>query len=74
VQLPPTAAVSPQPGGEPTRPANNDPWYTALWHTIADAPHLPPAAGPPPGSPLPAPPLPGPSGTAPPAPTKPPGG
>ena len=44
VQLPPTAAVSPQPGAETAKPASNDPWYTALWHTIADAPHLPPAA------------------------------
>jgi cell division protein FtsB len=44
VQLPPTAAVSPQPGADATKPANNNPWYTSLWHTIADAPHLPPAA------------------------------
>jgi cell division protein FtsB len=56
VQLPPTAA-SPQPGGaEAAKPANNDPWYTSLWHTIADAPHLPPAnvpspQVPPPGEP-----------------------
>jgi cell division protein FtsB len=77
VQLPPSAALSPQPGGEPTRPTNNDPWYTALWHTIADAPHLPPAAGPAPGPPPaspPGPPPPGQPGTAPPAPPKPPGG
>jgi cell division protein FtsB len=47
VQLPPTAAVSPQPGADTAKPANNDPWYTALWHTIADAPHLPPANAPP---------------------------
>src|SRR5271156_5997631 len=39
VQLPPTSAVSPQPGSETAKPASNDPWYTALWHTIADAPH-----------------------------------
>ena len=45
VQLPSTAGVSPQPGSE-TKSASNDPWYTALWHTIADAPHLPPAAQP----------------------------
>jgi cell division protein FtsB len=44
VQLPPTAAVSPQPGADAAKPANNNPWYTSLWHTIADAPHLPPAA------------------------------
>jgi cell division protein FtsB len=48
VQLPLTAAASPQPGADTPNPANNDPWYTALWHTIADAPHLPPAAVPPP--------------------------
>lgn len=43
VQLPSTAAVSPQPGAETAKPDHSDPWYTALWHTIADAPHLPPA-------------------------------
>jgi cell division protein FtsB len=43
VQLPPTAAASPQPGADTAKPANNNPWYTSLWHTIADAPHLPPA-------------------------------
>ncbi|OSC41006.1 septum formation initiator family protein [Mycobacterium decipiens] len=46
VQLPPTAAVPPQPGLEAGTPARNEPWYTALWHTIADSPHLPPAAPP----------------------------
>jgi cell division protein FtsB len=56
VQLPPTAAVSPQPGADAAKPAKSDPWYTSLWHTIADAPHLPPAAVPPPGAPGPAPP------------------
>ena len=39
VQLPPTAAVPGAPDGEPLAPASNEPWYTALWHTIADAPH-----------------------------------
>ncbi len=48
VQLPPGAVVTPQPGAEVGGPAKNEPWYTSLWHTIADAPHLPPAAGPPP--------------------------
>ncbi|WP_077102361.1 FtsB family cell division protein [Mycobacterium terramassiliense] len=43
VQLPPTAAVSAQPGADAAKPASHDPWYTSLWHTIADAPHLPPA-------------------------------
>jgi cell division protein FtsB len=51
VQLPPTAAAPPQPGADPAKPARNDPWYTALWHTIADAPHLPPAPAPPPDAP-----------------------
>jgi cell division protein FtsB len=63
VQLPPTAAA-PQPGSDTAKPASNDPWYTALWHTIADAPHLPPANVPPPP---PAPGEPGPSGSVPPA-------
>lgn len=46
VQLPATATVSPQPGVDPAKPAGSGPWYTSLWHTIADAPHLPPTAGP----------------------------
>ena len=53
VQLPPGAATAAPPGGDAAKPANNDPWYTSLWHTIADAPHLPPAATP---APAPAPP------------------
>lgn len=52
VQLPPTAATPSEPGGQAARPASTDPWYTSLWHTIADAPHLPPA---PPEVPAPAP-------------------
>lgn len=65
VQLPPTAAVPAEPGvpGAPgsTVPAGQ-PWYTSLWHTIADQPHgvtpaVPPAP-PPAGPPLP-PPAPG---------------
>ena len=57
VQLPAAAAASPQPGADTAKPANNNPWYTSLWHTIADAPHLPPAnvapseAPPPPAEP-----------------------
>lgn len=46
VQLPPTAATAPQPGGEGNPQAKNEPWYTSLWHTIADAPHLPPTVAP----------------------------
>lgn len=44
VQLPPTAAAAPQPGTEAASPARNEPWYTSLWHTIADNPHLAPTA------------------------------
>lgn len=65
VQLPPTAEASAQPGADAAKPANNDPWYTSLWHTIADAPHLPPAATPSPA------PEPGPPGPVPPTPTTP---
>ncbi|MCV7227826.1 FtsB family cell division protein [Mycolicibacterium komossense] len=39
VQLPPSAALPPTPGEQPIAPASTDPWYTALWKTIADAPH-----------------------------------
>jgi cell division protein FtsB len=65
VQLPAAPGASPQPGAETAKPANSNPWYTSLWHTIADAPHLPPAnvvpsEGPPsptePGAPGPLPP------------------
>jgi cell division protein FtsB len=65
VQLPPSAALPPTPGGQPEIAASTDPWYTALWKTIADAPHgapppaeLPPAELPPPPPELP-PPAPG---------------
>lgn len=66
VQLPPTAAVPAEPGvpGKPgmTVPAGQ-PWYTSLWHTIADQPHgvsptiapAPPAPGGPPPVPVPVP-------------------
>src|SRR5689334_3443644 len=65
VQLP---AGATQPGDAPQGAgpaASSDPWYTALWHTIADAPHgispttpTAPPAGPPPPPPAP-PPAPG---------------
>ncbi|BDE16181.1 MULTISPECIES: FtsB family cell division protein [Mycobacterium] len=57
VQLPPGAATPQQPGTEASGHAKNEPWYTALWHTIADAPHLPPGANPAP-EPAPVPPNP----------------
>jgi cell division protein FtsB len=39
VQLPANAAVPGAPGSEPTAKKSDQPWYTSLWHTIADAPH-----------------------------------
>lgn len=41
VQLPPTAEAREQLGGEPEPVLSDDPWYAALWHTIADTPHGP---------------------------------
>lgn len=66
VQLPPGAMVSDP--GTPVLPGSTvpagQPWYTSLWHTIADEPHgvsptiggPPPAPGGPPASPVPPPP------------------
>lgn len=59
VQLPPGAVTPPdQPGASSPTASSNDPWYTALWRTIADTPHnIPsPAAPPPPPEPVPVPP------------------
>jgi cell division protein FtsB len=57
VQLPANAAVPGTPGGEPAKANPDQPWYTSLWHTIADAPHgVSPAPAP---VPTPAPPPPG---------------
>ncbi|AEF34989.1 conserved hypothetical protein [Mycolicibacter sinensis] len=61
VQLPATAEVPGEPGAEPDMIGlSGEPWYTSLWHTIADVPHPPPApAAPPLGPPgLPGPPVP----------------
>lgn len=66
VQLPAGAAEPTQPGSTAAKPANTDPWYTSLWHTIADAPHLPPVTTPAPEAP-PAPTEPGAPGPVPPA-------
>jgi cell division protein FtsB len=52
VQLPAGAAASSQPGADAVKPTSNAPWYSSLWHTIADAPHLPPAPAEP-GQPAP---------------------
>jgi cell division protein FtsB len=64
VQLPPNAALPADPGSTPTALTNNDPWYTSLWHTIADNPHGPPTPPAPvaPPQPAPAPPNPPPPG------------
>lgn len=53
VQLPPGATVPGTPSEEQAAVNSGDPWYTALWHTIADAPHgISPTAPPsPPGAP-----------------------
>ncbi|MET0756523.1 MAG: septum formation initiator family protein [Mycobacterium sp.] len=68
VQLPPSAALPGTPGSEAVTARPGEPWYTSLWHTIADAPHgvSPPIA---PGGPAP----PVPPTTAPPG-VPPPGG
>ena len=56
VQLPPGAVVQPDAGPQAQAAPNGDPWYTSLWHTIADTPHGPPAAPAAPGEPPPLPP------------------
>jgi len=57
VQLPANAAVPGTPGGEPAKAHPDQPWYTSLWHTIADAPHgVSPTVVP--DAPAPGPPLP----------------
>jgi cell division protein FtsB len=62
VQLPPGAIAPTGPDHSSPMAKSTDPWYTALWKTIADAPHGPP---PPAGEPVP----PGPdAGSPPPAP------
>lgn len=58
VQLPP-GAVAAESGPSPQNVRGDGPWYSALWHTIADVPHgpplteTPPAPAPPPGPPPP---------------------
>ncbi|MEO3757849.1 septum formation initiator family protein [Mycobacterium sp. B14F4] len=88
VQLPPEAtAPGPQEAAPGTTAHPDQPWYTTLWHTIADEPHgisptqppgisptQPPGISPtqPPGAPPPSPPPP--PGAPPPLPAPPPGG
>ncbi len=65
VQLPPGAAEPSGAGPAGQAARGNDPWYSALWHTIADTAHGPPPppadppAPQPPGEPGPPPPPPG---------------
>jgi cell division protein FtsB len=58
VQLPVNSGVPGTPGAEPEAANPDEPWYTSLWHTIADAPHgvSPPLAPNPPDVPPTAPP------------------
>jgi len=81
VQLPPGALVEEETGpATQSTGRSTDPWYTALWHTIADTPHGPPVppTAEPPGLPAPAvrpsPPPPPPLPPPPPPPLAPPGG
>ena len=61
VQLPANVGVPGTPDSAPTTAKRDEPLYTSLWHTIADAPHgvsptiapEPPSPGPPPPSPAP---------------------
>lgn len=54
VQLPATAAVPNAPGAATPAGAPNQPWYTSLWHTIADQPHgISPTTAPNPAPPAP---------------------
>jgi cell division protein FtsB len=81
VQLPAGALAPTAPPAPPSTAHSNQPWYTALWHTIADEPHSvspAPAASVPADAPAPADAPPsntGPTdGTAPPEPGAQPGG
>lgn len=70
VQLPAGAAPDAIPGVDVAKAPSGQPWYTSLWHTIADAPHgvsqipqappVPPTPLPP--TPVPPPPVPPPPG------------
>ncbi len=76
VQLPPGQQPQAATGPKTETKASTDPWYSALWHTIADTPHGPPASKseeptpppPPPARPVLPPPPPPPPPPAPPAP------
>lgn len=46
VQLPPGAVPAPAADPRDQVKTSSDPWYTSLWHTIADQPHTPPTTSP----------------------------
>lgn len=46
VQLPTSAASSPVSGSQAVPGGARDPWYTSLWHTIADTAHTQPSSAP----------------------------
>lgn len=58
VQLPNPVGSEAIPSEEVATMPSGQPWYTSLWHTIADAPHGPAPAPIPPAGPAPAPPVP----------------
>ncbi|MBO0679373.1 septum formation initiator family protein [Mycolicibacterium sp. S2-37] len=66
VQLPPGAIAPGGPEAAPETAPSGQPWYTALWKTIADEPHglspVTPLPGAPPGPPPPPPAFPPPGG------------
>jgi cell division protein FtsB len=69
VQLPNPVGSEAIPSEEVATMPSGQPWYTSLWHTIADAPHGPPPAPGAPGIPG----VPGGPGVPPPPPDAPPG-
>lgn len=68
VQLPPGDVPTAAPGAEVAAPPSGQPWYTSLWHTIADAPHGVSPVPPLPGGSAPGGPVPPPEGGVPPSP------
>jgi cell division protein FtsB len=56
VQLPTPVGAEVVPGEAAATVPSGQPWYTSLWHTIADAPHGPPPAPGVPPPPVPEPP------------------
>jgi cell division protein FtsB len=63
VQLPATGGPEALPGTAAAVPPSGQPWYTSLWHTVADAPHGPALTAPMPVDPaVPPPPVPPPGG------------